>query len=72
MHCALVPERKFRLPTGGCTLLPRLPTGLVAMAQAMTHTQSDLALAKQLAEGLPEGQPLRLKFESRSAAFFGA
>jgi tetratricopeptide (TPR) repeat protein len=42
------------------------------MAQAKTHTRVGLAARKQLAESLPEGHPLRLKFESRSAAFFDA
>ena len=42
------------------------------MAQAKAHTQLGLAVVKQLAESLPEGHPLRLKFESRSAAFFDA
>jgi hypothetical protein len=39
------------------------------MAQARTHAQLGLAITKQLAESLPEDHTLRLKFESRSAAF---
>jgi tetratricopeptide (TPR) repeat protein len=42
------------------------------MAQAKTHTRLGLAARKQIAESLPEGHPLRRKFESRSAAFFDA
>ena len=42
------------------------------MAQATTHAELGLAVTKRLAESLPEGHPLRLKFESRSAAFFDA
>jgi hypothetical protein len=34
--------------------------------------QLGLAAGRQLAESLPAGHPLRLKFESRSAAFFDA
>jgi hypothetical protein len=42
------------------------------LAQARAHVQLGLAVTKQLAESLPEGHPLRLKFENRSAAFFDA
>jgi DNA-binding winged helix-turn-helix (wHTH) protein len=42
------------------------------MALATTHAELGLAVTKRLAESLPEGHPLRLKFESRSAAFFDA
>jgi tetratricopeptide (TPR) repeat protein len=42
------------------------------MAEAQTHTQLGLAARQRVAESLPDGHPLRLKFESRSTAFFDA
>jgi tetratricopeptide (TPR) repeat protein len=42
------------------------------IAQANKHSQLGLAARKLVAESLPEGHPLRLKFESRSAALFNA
>ena len=42
------------------------------MAQARTHAQLGIETTKQLAESFPEGNPLRLKFESRTATIFAA
>jgi hypothetical protein len=42
------------------------------LSKAKTHARLGLAVRKQVAESLPEGHPLRLIFESRSAVFFNA